>query len=65
MTEAFGCHALPARWSVSGGSPQAYLVDYPGAKAQELVTALSLSLPTVRKYMKEVQASISDRGTHE
>jgi len=34
---------------------QAYLMDHPQAKAQELVIALSLSLPTVRKYMKEVK----------
>jgi hypothetical protein len=34
---------------------QAYLTDHPQAKAQELVIALSLSLPTVRKYMKEVR----------
>ncbi len=34
---------------------RAYLVDHPGAKANELVTALSLSPPTVRKYMREVR----------
>jgi hypothetical protein len=34
---------------------RAYLADHPTAKAQELVRELSLSLPTVRKYMKEVK----------
>ncbi len=34
-----------------------YLATHPGAKAKELVTALSLSLPTVRKYMKEMKNS--------
>ncbi len=34
---------------------QAYLAQNPQAKAQELVIALSLSLPTVRKYMREVK----------
>jgi len=31
---------------------KAYIADYPEEKAKEIVIALSLSLPTVRKYMK-------------
>jgi hypothetical protein len=31
---------------------KAYIADYPEAKAKEIAIALSLSLPTVRKYMK-------------
>lgn len=38
---------------------KSYLMDHPQAKAKELVSALSLSLPTVRKYMKkEVLVSV-------
>ncbi len=35
----------------------AYMAERPEAKAQELVAALSLSLPTVRKYMKKIASS--------